>query len=240
MAALEAAGGGRDLLAQCAVGDGRGRQMGRCVVPYRGPQRRPAVAGQRHRGQARAATVSIVCSPEPIPYGRSPRLAALLTWSAQQPRPPALTKRLPTLQLFLEKHEKLLSVRACWLAWFHLVRLTDGDVLALARAAPIACSNTFSQQLSSRTGFAELSALRGSAAWRAIPRSARWLKKLCNEVQKWVDADRDILIGKHHRRLRGSSIAFGLARLGETEDAKRLLGPLVTLRAAKTSSTAFF
>ena len=63
-------------------------------------------------------------------------LAAYLVWSAQCESPPqAIRERLHEARCFLEVHESQLPVRAMWLAWAHLVRLSGGDVLALARRA---------------------------------------------------------------------------------------------------------
>ena len=60
-------------------------------------------------------------------------LAAYVVWSAAREQiPSAILQRLNSIQRFLETHEKLLPVRAAWLAWVHLTR---GDVLALARRA---------------------------------------------------------------------------------------------------------
>src|SRR5262249_24542701 len=62
-------------------------------------------------------------------------LAAYLVWCARRaPHSPALVERLNPLHRFLEAHERLLPVRAVWLAWYHLVQLSGGDILALARA----------------------------------------------------------------------------------------------------------
>src|SRR5207244_694375 len=63
-------------------------------------------------------------------------LAAYLVWAARQDDPPApLTAgRLNVVQRFLEGRERLLSVRAAWLAWEAFARLSGNDVLALARA----------------------------------------------------------------------------------------------------------
>src|SRR5262249_5207934 len=57
-------------------------------------------------------------------------LAAYLVWCARRaPHSPALVERLNPLHRFLEAHERLLPVRAVWLAWYHLVQLSGGDIL---------------------------------------------------------------------------------------------------------------
>src|SRR5262249_28018656 len=61
-------------------------------------------------------------------------LASFLVWAAYNAPPPDLRPRLGRVARFLEAHEGLLPVRGVWLAWASLMKLSQGDVLALARA----------------------------------------------------------------------------------------------------------
>src|SRR5262249_41987641 len=62
-------------------------------------------------------------------------LAAALWWAALRPTAPgAVIERLNAARQFLETHDRLLSLRAAWLAWSGVAKLAGGDVLALARA----------------------------------------------------------------------------------------------------------
>src|SRR5262249_22623920 len=63
-------------------------------------------------------------------------LAAYLVNAAGRETPSAaLVQRLGAVSRFLEAHERLLPVRAMWLAWSHLIHMgRSNDVLALARA----------------------------------------------------------------------------------------------------------
>src|SRR5262249_26632980 len=72
----------------------------------------------------------------PDPGGPDLRgLASCMVWATYQDHaPPELARRLGKVAQFLEAHEKLLPVRGVWLAWVSLVKLSRGDVLALARA----------------------------------------------------------------------------------------------------------
>src|SRR5262249_9939964 len=102
-------------------------------------KRRPwAAAAAQARGPARegsAAALDYVLGSE-APAGADVRtLAAYVSWAAQQKRPPSsLVRRLGAVRQLLERHERFLPVRAAWLAWCGVVRLSSADVLALARA----------------------------------------------------------------------------------------------------------
>ncbi|MHB1426087.1 MAG: hypothetical protein ACYC3I_23230 [Gemmataceae bacterium] len=167
---------------------------------------------------------SLLALPDPA-MSALRALAAYLTVSAQrEPRPPALMQRLPEIQRFLEKHEKSLPVRACWLAWFHLVQLTDGDVLALARARDRLLERLF------HNGLRPEQDLPSFLRFAVQPNSQRnrevreWLKILGDKARGWIEDNRDILDRKPPTNAYADLlIAFGLARLSETDDAKRLL-----------------
>ena len=75
-------------------------------------------------------------------------LAAYIVWAAGPTPAPALVTRLEPLHRFLEAHERLLPVRAAWMAWYHLVHLSSGDTLALARARDRLLERLFQNGLS--------------------------------------------------------------------------------------------
>jgi hypothetical protein len=153
-------------------------------------------------------------------------LAACLACTLSLDRPaPALVERLGTVQRFLEAHEKMLPVRAAWLAWLGLVRLARGDVLSLARARDRVLERLFSQGLSSDLdlpSFLRFSGMRSSDKFRSF---RDWLVKLPDRVRFWVELN--------HTRIGEATVedtcaytdlimAFGLARLGENGEARKL------------------
>lgn len=152
-------------------------------------------------------------------------LAAYLAWSARRdPRPSALVQSLPALQRFLEKHEKLLPVRACWLAWYYLVQLTDGDVLALARARDRLLERLFHNGLRPEQDLPSFLRFAGHPDSQRCREVREWLKKLYDKARSWIEANRDILDRKPPTKAYADLLfSFGLARLGEIDDAKRLL-----------------
>jgi hypothetical protein len=152
-------------------------------------------------------------------------LAAYLAWSARlESPPPALVQRLPALQRFLEKHEHLLPVRACWLAWYHFVQLSDGDVLALARARDRLLERLFHNGLRPEQDLPGFLRFAGNPSSRTCREVREWLKRLYGKALAWVEENRDILDRKPPTKAYADLLfAFGLARLGEIDDAKRLL-----------------
>ncbi|HEY7330069.1 MAG TPA: hypothetical protein VH592_20705 [Gemmataceae bacterium] len=159
-------------------------------------------------------------------------LAAFLAWTAQrEPRPVALMQRLPALQRFLEKHERLLPVRACWLAWYHLAQLTDGDVLALARARDRLLERLFHNGLRPEQDMPSFLRFAGQPDGRRGRGLGQWMVKLNELAHRWVDRQPSGSIEYKEAKTKDYIdllFAFGLGRLGE-HDASRQL----SLRAQK-------
>jgi cellulose synthase operon protein C len=155
-------------------------------------------------------------------------LAAYLAWSARRdPRPTALTLRLSAIQRFLEKHEKLLPVRACWLAWYHLVQLTDGDVLALARARDRLLERLFHNSLRPEQDLPSFLRFAGNPASMRFRGIGQWFDSLCDKVLRWLNKQKvaTTAIGKKPATQAYVEMvfAFGLARLGEPDASRRRL-----------------
>jgi hypothetical protein len=152
-------------------------------------------------------------------------LAAYLTWSAQRdPRPSGLMQRLPTIQRFLAQYETSLPVRAYWLAWRHLADLTGGDVLALARARDRLLERLFHNGLRPEQDLPSFLRSSGCPDSQHCREVREWLKRLCDKVHSWIEDNYDPLDRKTPTQAYADLLfAFGLARLGEGDDAKRLL-----------------
>jgi len=152
-------------------------------------------------------------------------LAAYLVWSVHHgPPPAALMQRLPALQRFLEQHEKWLPVRACWLAWYYLTQLTGGDVLALARARDRLLERLFHNGLRPEQDLPSFLRFAGRPDGRRCRDVRDWLKELCGKVHSWIDDNSDLLDQKKPTKAYADLLfAFGLARLGESDEARQLL-----------------
>lgn len=158
----------------------------------------------------------------------APSLADLRTLAAavvraghQEPPDDTLRPRLDRIHRFLEKHEAQLSVRAAWLAWVSLVKLSHGDVLALARARDRLLERLFQGGLSSDLdlpGFLRFSGQKAGERFRAVRNRVLRLRDL---AQYWITSENvptartDVYVDL--------TFSYGLARLGETAEAQKLL-----------------
>jgi cellulose synthase operon protein C len=169
----------------------------------------------------------LLASPEPATANLR-ALAAYLAWSARrEPRPAALIQRLPAIQRFLQMHEKMLPVRACWLAWYHLVQLTDGDVLSLARARDRLLERLFHNGLRSEQDLPSFLRFAGQPNDRRGRDLGQWMLKLHELARRWVDRQRGQGAIEYKEAKTKEYIdllfAFGLARLGEHDASRELL-----------------
>jgi hypothetical protein len=155
-------------------------------------------------------------------------LASRLTLAAHQDRPPAaLLQRLGTVQRFLGAHESLLPVRATWLAWASVVKLSRGDVLGLARARDRLLERLFTHGLSpdrDLPSFLRFSGIRASERYRAF---RDWLMGLSGKVYRWIErnkggAEKDDRNPVDTAAYADLILSFGLARLGESSEPRRL------------------
>ncbi|HWG45003.1 MAG TPA: hypothetical protein VN688_19695 [Gemmataceae bacterium] len=167
-------------------------------------------------------------------------LAAYLVWSASRnPRPAALMQRLQTVQRFLEKHEKLLPVRACWLAWYHLVQLLDGDVLALARARDRLLERLFHGGLRPEQDLPSFLRFAGQPTGQRFRDMREWMKGLCDKAHAWVEENRDPAQKPPMPPYINLLFAFGMARLGEADLSKQLMKRAQEVLAGKDDAHTF-
>jgi hypothetical protein len=153
-------------------------------------------------------------------------LVAHVVWAATRTPPPkALVQRLPRIRAFLEEHEERLAVRAVWLAWTSLVKLSAGDVLGLARARDRLLERLLEHGLSPDNdlpGFMRFAEQKSGERSRVVRERIlrlrnlghRWITTVCGEGRESdhtpTSAYADLMF------------AFGLAWLGETNDCRGL------------------
>jgi hypothetical protein len=151
-------------------------------------------------------------------------LAAYLVWAARRnPPPEPLVQRLNPMQRFLETHEKQLPVRACWLAWVHLVQLSRGDVLALARARDRILERLFHNGLRPDQDLPYFLRTAGQPTSQRFRAVRMWMMHLCDLAQKWVKEGTKQQAAAPTDGYVNLIFAFGMARLGEHEASKELL-----------------
>ncbi len=199
-------------------------EAGKWTAAWLRTEARSSVSSQVDCGEQMADLLDdLLTSPEPA-TGDLRTVSAYLAWSARrESRPAALMQRLPALQRLLEKHEKMLPVRACWLAWCHLAQLTD-DTLTLVRARDRLLERLYHNGLRPEQDLPSFLRFAGHPdSWRSR-KIREWLRELSAKARHWIDDNRDILDRKPPTRAYADLLfAFGLARLGESDDAKRLL-----------------
>jgi hypothetical protein len=178
---------------------------------------------------------------KPEPSGSDVRvLASLLTWSSyRSPRPAALISRLQAIQRFLEKHERLLPVRACWLAWYHLAELIGGDELALARARDRLLERLFHNGLRPEQDLPSFLRFAGQPTSQRFRDVRDWMKSLCDQAQTWVEKNRDEMQKPPMAPYVDLLFAFGMARLGETDACRQLMRRARAILADKDEAHAF-
>jgi hypothetical protein len=153
-------------------------------------------------------------------------LMACLVWTAHQPQPSALVmKRLDRIQQFLLAHEALLPVRGVWLAWHSLFKLSR-DVLALARTRDRLLERLFKNGLTVEQdlpGFLRFSAGVANERARLFH---DWFLKLPQRISQWLHRINRPGLGANPADTEGYAyliLAYGLARLGESQEARKLL-----------------
>jgi cellulose synthase operon protein C len=156
-------------------------------------------------------------SPKPRGAGRS------VNRSAQ-----AIIDRLPQIQAFLEKWENRLGIRAVWLAWTSLARLSAGDVLSLAKARDRLLERLLSHGMNleyDMPTFLRFSGQQSSERYLLVRDRVVGLQKLS---QNWIkdcyaaDGSHNQNAAEYTQAYKNLMFAFGLARLGEVGECHRL------------------
>ena len=157
-------------------------------------------------------------------------LAAYLVWAGTQPEPPPmLLERLNRVQRFLETHERLLPVRAVWLTWSQMVRLSHGDVLALVRTRDRLLERLYDAGLRPEQdlpGFLRFAGQPTSQRYRGM---RQWLTQLGELAHMWAEENgqagesRNKELPAPMKGYLDLLFAFGLARLGEADACRQLL-----------------
>jgi hypothetical protein len=190
-----------------------------------------------------AALDRLLALPEPIVVDLR-RLASYLVWAARrEPAPAELLERLNPVQRFLERHERLLPVRAVWLAWLHLAELAGGDVLALARARDRLLERLFQNGLRPEQDLPLFLRAAGQTGGQRIRGLGPWMNDLVERARAWIEKPANQGKWQVEGAKTASYIdllfAFGLARLGETDSSRALVERAGRALAGSDASHAF-
>jgi hypothetical protein len=150
-------------------------------------------------------------------------LAAYLTWAAsQRPAPRPLLERLNAVRGFLEAHERLLPVRAQWLAWRSAAALSGGDSLALARARDRLLERLYVNGLRPDQDLPGFLHFGGEPAGRRLRGLGKWMLTAAAKARDWIEMQGPPTTTRadarpHTKEYSDLLFAYGLARLGERD-----------------------
>jgi hypothetical protein len=175
-------------------------------------------------------------------------LTAYIVWAARRmPPPEALVGKLAEVQRYLETHERLLPVRAVWLAWYHLAQLAHGDALALARTRDRLLERLYQAGLRPEQDLPSFLRFAGQATSQRFRAVREWMVELAELAHKWVQdmSDTTNLVVPVKPPIDAMSayvnllFSFGLARLGESDAARALLDRATTILTGRDDGHTF-
>lgn len=148
-------------------------------------------------------------------------LVMLLIWaSLQTARPNWLTSRLGLFSQRLEQFEKTLPLRATWLAWRALLKISQGDVLALARARDRALERLYQTGLRPELDLPTFLRVAGEGDSERLRQVRNALPELAAKMNRWIeDSPGDSPYTQCYASL---AVSWGWARLGESSRAIEL------------------
>jgi hypothetical protein len=165
------------------------------------------------------------------PTAGEARAAAVLFLhlAAQSPVPRGLSERLPAVQAFLQAHETKLPVRVVWLASARAAALAGADTLGLARVRDRILQRLLEEGTRPERDipfFLRSAGLKDSERLRQVRDKSLDLHK---QVRAWAERSLDIAAKKGQSDQFASLgyldllFAFGMAKLGEGDAARRLV-----------------
>lgn len=172
--------------------------------------------GQKKPLPTAAELQRLLDDPTPERTAITPLVAQLVGQAAGLPDKAAATDQLALAARILTQHENSLPVRLVWLAWVALARLTHNDALALARARDRLLERLFQQGLTAEhdlPGFLRSGSGADASRHRLLRERLLALREV---VAQWIPTEQT-------RVYADLILAYGLARLGETAEAQRIV-----------------
>lgn len=148
-------------------------------------------------------------------------LAVLLMWASFSPvRPEWVTSRLGIFVQRLEQFEKNLPLRTMWLAWRALVKLSQGDLLALARARDRALERLFQSGLKPELDLPTFLRVAGQGDSSRLRSVRDALPDIARDIAAWIDQSPGE--SPYTQCYCSLAVAWAWGRLGETTKAREL------------------
>ncbi len=185
----------------------------------------------------------VLQNKEPLPSDL--RLVATVVLKAAHEKHPdqAVLQRLNPIQSFIHEHESLLPIRAVWLVALSLCKLSQGDVLALARVRDWLLERLFKTGLMPELDLPGFLRFTGSGFHDRFRVFRDWLETLPKKVERWLKEVNLTPFGESREETQAYAwliLAFGFARLGESESARRLHTDARALLSAKSQDVHSF
>lgn len=139
----------------------------------------------------------------------------------------ALVERLSRVREFLEKHENQLGIRSVWLAWVSLAKLSAGDVLGLARVRDRLLERLLTRGLNPEYDLPSFLRFAGQHSSDRMRSVRDRITRLCEAAHQWINqcyaqSPEHREVAKDTKAYADMTFAFGLARLGEASECRRL------------------
>ncbi len=150
------------------------------------------------------------------------QFASWLVWAVETEHGRTLIRsELPSVLQFLERYESGLAVRACWLAWSALARMTS-DVLMLARARDRVLDRMYQHGLIADRDVPSFLRLGSGQSGEQIRQVREEVRKLHETVRAWSSLNLGIASSQTLDYI-DLTFAFAFARLGESTVASELV-----------------
>jgi hypothetical protein len=164
---------------------------------------------------------------DPVARSSEPSLvAAYLVWAASGEETPAvISERRSELAQFLQQQEGYLPIRAAWLAWCAMYKMSGNDVLMLARARDRLLERLFNQGLAPEFDMAAFMRTGGVGVGDRFRVLRDQLLKLRSLATDWI-TEPPVASNPQTKSYADLIFAYALARLGETARCKEMLEQL--------------
>lgn len=176
------------------------------------------------RREVTAADLDRALGKDTPTQGDMRQLVAMLLYACTRPPiPPPLKDRLPEIRRYLERHDEHLGIRAVWLVWFHLSKIS-GDVLALARVRDRLIDQLLNRGLSKEYDVPRFirRADDGDGSSNRLREILERTARIRESVRKWMtfDSPSSTVVNSAYADL---MFAFGFASLHEINTSRELL-----------------
>lgn len=172
-----------------------------------------------------ADNVDRLLSATPVTAEDVRAVAAVTVWSATTALPPGpVIARLADVQAYLQANERLLPVRAAWLAWCGWAQLAGNDTLAMVRARDRMLTRLLESGLDADADLPTFLRFAGRLDSDRLRNVREWFDEIRMRVRSWYSEQTKVdLSADPTAAYIDLFFAFSLARLGEATAARALV-----------------